>query len=434
MSVLTEKQFTEALPSSLDLFELSPYQTSILLHYYVDVRPLSAITDTSPVEFLIPGAGSDYMDLAKTRLVVNLKVKHTDNTPLAAKEKVGPVNLLLASLWSAVSVAFQGQQVNINNAAYPYKAMFKTLLQYGADAKTSQLETQLFYTDNGDDQSDWNSVDPYSGGNDGLINRGLFIAKSKRLSLSGPLMEDVFEFKNKLVNGVDVGIKLFRSSVPFILMSDETTKQYVVELEDVYLKVCKLKVNNALIVAQSKQFESANALYPYMRSEMKVASVAASQMSYTWDNMYLNKCPSRLVVGMVRADAYNGSLTKNPFCFIGEDVEKVTLYLDGTPVPNRGLSPDDVEAYVNMYLWNNIWREDRGLGIKRNEFKIGNALFVFNLESASGDDDYLNLLKSGTLRLEVQFNKALTTTMNIVVMSQMPSLIEIDQTRNVFVK
>lgn len=113
---------------------------------------------------------------------------------LAAKEKVRPVNLLLASLWSAVSVSFQGQRVNINNAANPCKAMFKTLLQYGADAKNSQLETQLFYTDNGDDQSDWNSVDPYAGGNDGVINRGISIAQSKRLSLSGSLMEDVFEF------------------------------------------------------------------------------------------------------------------------------------------------------------------------------------------------------------------------------------------------
>lgn len=61
--VLSDKDFGEVLPSSLDLLEMTQYQTSILQHYYVDVRPLEAITDTSPSEFLISTGGSDYLDL-----------------------------------------------------------------------------------------------------------------------------------------------------------------------------------------------------------------------------------------------------------------------------------------------------------------------------------------------------------------------------------
>ncbi|XP_046381975.2 uncharacterized protein LOC124152932 [Haliotis rufescens] len=435
MSVLTEKEFSEALPNSLDLFELPPYQTSILQHYYENVRPLSVITDSSPVEFQIPNGGKDYIDLSKTRLHVKLKVTHTDKTPLADKEKVGPVNLTLHSLWNQVSVFLQGQQVSSSNAGYPYKALMETVLDYGADTKTSQLTSQLYYKDSGVTVGDFNSADPYAGSNDGLINRGSFIAGSKSLTLTGPLMEDVFGFDRHLVNGVDVGLKLFRSNTTFVLMSDETDKHYTVELQDVYLKVCKLRINDALIVAHNKQFEKANALYPYERSMIKMASVASSSLSFNWDAMFQDEVPSRLVVALVRSDGVNGSYTVNPFCFQGDIVKSMGLYLNGTSVPGRPLESNDVEAYAGLYDWNNEWRKDKGLNLDRTEFSVGHALYVFNLQDIQGDrGEYLNLVKSGNLRLEVQFAQALAHTFNVIALAKFPALIEIDQSRNVFLK
>lgn len=98
MSVLTDKSFTEALPSSLDVFEMPPYQTCITQHFYVNVRPLSAIIDSSPVEFLISNEGSNYQDLKRTRIHVKLRVIHEDGSVQTDKEKVGPINLFLQSL------------------------------------------------------------------------------------------------------------------------------------------------------------------------------------------------------------------------------------------------------------------------------------------------------------------------------------------------
>ncbi|XP_071107357.1 uncharacterized protein F54H12.2-like [Haliotis cracherodii] len=342
MSVLTEKQFTEALPSSLDLFELDPYQTSILQHYYDNVRPPLVITDSSPVEFHINNAGSDFVDFGRTRIHVKLRVTHADISPLADKEKVGPVKLTLQSLWSQISVYLQGQQVSSSNGGYPYKAMMQSLLENGMDAKSSQLQSQLFYKDTGDSVVDFNDPDPYGSGNDGLINRGAFISGSKSVTLSGPLCEDVFNFDRHIVNGVDVGIKLFRSNKSFVLMLGESSKEYNIELQDVYLKVCKLKINDALILAHNNLFEKGNALYPYERSMVKMVSVPSTQLSYTWDNMFLNEMPSRLIVSLVKADGLRGSYTVNPFCFEGDIVKSVGLYLNGTSVPGRPLETDDI--------------------------------------------------------------------------------------------
>ncbi|XP_046546381.1 uncharacterized protein LOC124256429 [Haliotis rubra] len=424
MSVLTEKEFTEALPNSLDLFDLPPYQTSILQHYYENIRPLSVITDSSPVEFHIPNGGKDYINLSQTRLHVKLKVTHIDKTPLADKEKVGPINLTLQSLWSQVSVFLQGQQVSSSNGGYPYKALMETVLDYGTDAKTSQLTTQLYYKDSGDTVDEFNSGDPYAGGNDSLVNRGGFIAGSKSLTLTGPIMEDVFGFQHQLVNGVDVGLKLFRSSTSFVLMSEETNKDYTVELQDVYLKVCKLRINDALIVAHNKQFEKGNAMYPYERSVVKMASVASSSLSFNWDAMFQDEVPSRLIIALVRSNGVNGSYMANPFCFQGDIIKSVGLYLNGTSVPRRPFESDDIKAYASLYDWNNEWRKDKGLNLDSTEFPIGHALYVFNLQDIGADrSEYLNLLKSGNLRLEVQFAQAVAHTFNVIALAKFPALI-----------
>ncbi|XP_041351267.1 uncharacterized protein F54H12.2-like [Gigantopelta aegis] len=434
MSLLTDKDFVEGLPSALDLFTMPPYQTSVFQHYYVDCRPISQITDSSPVEFQIANSGSDYVDLKRSRLHVKLKVSHSDGTVLDKDEHVGPVNLFMQALWSQVAVYLQGQLVSSANNHYPYKAIIETLLNYGADAKQSQLQSQLFYKDKGEVQTDIESTDPITGANSGLLNRGAFIANSKTITMEGALCEDIFNIGRYLVNGVDITIKLFRSSVPFCLMSGKTGQEYMIELQDIYFKICKLKMNSALILTHNKLFEKSNALYPFTKTEVKMSSIPFSQQSYVWDNVYQSHCPGRLVVGFVNGDGVTGSYTKNPFNFQSSFVKTVSLYLDGVSIPGRPVEAEDISAYVNLFEGVNRWGQDSGNYIKRSEFVLGHGLFVFSLEPVFVDSDYLSLIKSGNLRLEVQFKSALKNTVSCIVYGEFPSLIEIDQTRNVFVK
>ncbi len=64
---LFDNMAQECIKSELDLFTVSMTQTSIEKNSYVEIPPLSAITDSSPLEF-IPGTGEDYIDLNKTLL------------------------------------------------------------------------------------------------------------------------------------------------------------------------------------------------------------------------------------------------------------------------------------------------------------------------------------------------------------------------------
>lgn len=97
----------------------------------------------------------------------------------------------------------------VNN--YPWKAYLKTILFSGKDELYSQKQSELFYKDEGN----INDANAYNGGNAGLVMRYAYTQQSKVFELEGNLMEDIFDTDKYLINGVDVYIKLFRSSAPF---------------------------------------------------------------------------------------------------------------------------------------------------------------------------------------------------------------------------
>ncbi|XP_067653350.1 uncharacterized protein F54H12.2-like [Haliotis asinina] len=397
MSLLNDKEFEELVPESLNLFTLPPYQTSVQKHYFVNVRPLSQINDGAPLEFQVNNSGPDYTDLRRTRLHVKVKVTQADGTSLATDENVAPTNLFLQTMFSQLAVYLQNQLVSSTNNHYAYKSMMKVLLGYGEEAKNTQLSTQLFYKDVGDNDADLESSNVTGSSNTGVLARSAFIAESKEFTMSGPLYEDIFDMNRLLPNDVDLTLKMFRSEPKFCLMSSVTAHEFKVHLLDAYLQVCKVKVNPALILAHNTLFEKSNALYPYTKSEVKVTSIPTTQQAHTIDNVS-NPVANRYVVGLVESSSLNGSYTGNPYNFKSSMLKKMALYIDGVSVPGQPVEADDVTCYVNMLDGMGVWNEDKGNGISRSEFLLGNALFVFDIDKMCADSEYLNLVKSGSMK------------------------------------
>ena len=75
------------------------------------------------------------------------KITKANGTALEPNEQVGPVNLFLHSLFSQVDVFLNERLISPSTNTYPYRAMPEALLNYGDDAKSSQLTMSLFYKD-----------------------------------------------------------------------------------------------------------------------------------------------------------------------------------------------------------------------------------------------------------------------------------------------
>ena len=132
---------TEAcLKSELDLFSLPLTQTAVESSRWVFYKPVSSLSDESPIEFCINSQSEDYRDLAHTMLKVSVQLTphNKDSDSLVA-----PVNNFLHSIFNQVDVYFNQKLVSPPNNIYPYRAYIETLLNYGPAAKASHLTTNL---------------------------------------------------------------------------------------------------------------------------------------------------------------------------------------------------------------------------------------------------------------------------------------------------
>ena len=412
MSIFNEEEFREGLVSELELFDLPGSQTSVNEVYYEEIRPLSAVSGEGPYEFRVNGQhSSDYLDLRNSQLYVRLKVQKADGTDLTT-EKVGPANLFLQSLFSATEVTLQNK-ASITNNYNPYRAYIHTLLNYGQDALSSQIQTQGWFIDDSDSPG---VTDP-SGTNNGLYERSKTIQKSQTLDIQGPIFHDLFSLDRYLLNQVDVKLKVYRSPASFVLLAKDASTNFKIHIEDIYVLARKIRVNPAVLYGHSKILEKKNALYPYTKVECRSQSVATGSASFQWDNLFQGQKPEKVIIGFVKSKALNGDYTTNPFNFENCGINHIALYADGLPVGGNPLKLDFTQAggtaimraYSNLLMSAGKWRQDEGNALDLKHFISGSTLFAFQLEpDFSHHGEFLALVKNGNVRLEVQFSSGLS--------------------------
>ena len=245
--------------SKLALFQKPYIESSVEEVQYINFLPTSTISDGSVIEFRIPGTSAEYIDLKRSRLKVKAKIVKGDDTPIGQGSNVGLVNLSLASLFRQVDVQMQDKLVSSEiNICYPYKAMMDVLLRYGFDVKEGPLQSELYYKDTGN----MDAVPPRN--NSGLMSRVAYTANGNEVTLEGPVHTDMFQQDRVILNGVKIVTKFHPSSTKFTLMTGDA-EEYKVQITSAILRVCHVKVSNAVILAQNEALNVSPALYPFWK-------------------------------------------------------------------------------------------------------------------------------------------------------------------------
>ncbi|XP_069101549.1 uncharacterized protein F54H12.2-like [Argopecten irradians] len=435
MAAINKDFFREAQPSELALFDLPPTQTAVENIYYQDVLPISQITNESSVEFVLSGQnGMELLDLQNTLLYAKVKIVKADGTNISLTEDVGPINLFLPSLFQQVDVSLNGKTVVSTTNYSPYKAYIQSLLRYGREAKNTQLGTQIWERD---DEGDMDESSPRNGTNGALLKRAQCFQGSRVVDMVGPVCHDLFRMDRYLINQVNVGIKLYRSKPAFSLLSGDVAPDYRIAFDDIRLRVCKVKINPAVIYAQSKALESTNAKYPFTQTMIKQMTIPVGATNFTYDNMFQGMRPNQVVVGFVKSTGATGDYAENPWYFQGYDVTNIGLYIDGIPVggnslkPKYGTDPQTISILRSMLQSTGKWLDDSGSNIERDDIGLGYALYTFDLEPKFRGEQYLTLLKQGNVRLDVTFGTALTETVSCIIYAEYPGYFEVTEARDV---
>ena len=421
--------------SELELFTVPPTNISMEKGSVIEHLPISSVTSSKgPIEFHVSSA-EDYIDVGRTFLYLKVKVKKANGQNLADDAKVGPVNLLLHSLFSQVDVQLNGKLITPSVNTYPYKAYLETLLSYGTEAKECQLGSELWYLDT-DDMNENNPHSEEDYVNEGFVTRGKYVAGSKAVEMMGRLHCDIFQQDRYLMKGVDMNIKLTRSSENFHLMG-EAEATYSTVIEDAVLFVRKVKLNPAIPNEHDKLLSQGKmAKYPVRRGVVTTFTVSQNNHSINQDNVIMGQLPRRIVVGLVKNSAFNGAINENPFQFDNFKVNYLSLFVGGEQFPGKPLTPDFdsdlfLRSYMTLFEGTGMLNDDRGNGIHRDKYKSGFALYAFDLTPDMTEGGHVDLIKHGTIRMEIHFKEALAQTVNVIVYAEYDNLIQIDRARNV---
>lgn len=424
--------------TELDLFSVPPTQTSIESSTFAEYRPISILTDTGPIEFVVPGGGEEYIDLASISIDVTCSIVRGDNGAVVVDtDEVGPVNLTLQSLFSEVDVVMKDTHVATNNDTNPYKAYIMTLLSYGTDSKESQLYCSGYSKDTAGAFNDRSHLTDVAGGNKGLKHRRALFANGTT-ELHGRIFCDLFMQERLMLDGVPIKIKLQRSKDAFSLMSsnDQANRLYKIKIVGCKLIVRKVRLNPSVYIAHMKTLETGNAKFPIRRVVCKSNTIPLGALNTTMETLFTGQLPSRIILGLVRNDAYNGSYGHNPFNFEHFNVKEVKIIKDGQSQIVKPIMVDFtvgqyMDGYLSLFRASGKLYKDCGLDITLREYASGYALYAFDLSPDMNEDCNFNLIREGSLRVDISFATNTPVTLNLISYAEFENIIEVDRNRNV---
>jgi hypothetical protein len=422
----------ETMVSELDIFTPPCIQTSVLGGDWQDYLPVQSISKDGPITFLIPGQGSNYLDLSKTLLYVRFKIKNgSTGGALTENDDVGIVNNTLNSLFSDVKLEMNQTCVSNSNHMNHYRAYLETLFNFNETAKNSHLTSSLFYQDNA------GSFDKLDSKANAL--RKEFVALSKEVELCGRLHCDMLSTNKYLLNDIDVRVTLSRNPANLVVMS-ETDFTPEIEILEASLFVRKVSINPGILIAHSKVLETSTAMYPYKRVELLNHTIAAGTYQKVLENVFMNRMPTRVIFGLVKNSAFSGNVKENPYNFEHFDTNYVSLTVNGR---TQGSAPYRINYKENKYLLPFIFGfygcgiplNDDGFCVGRKDYPEGFCLYSYDLSpDLSSSESHWSIQNQGSCRLELGFAKSLPCVVNLVIFAEFVDCIEVDRNRNIHIQ
>ncbi|KAL4223814.1 hypothetical protein ACF0H5_017279 [Mactra antiquata] len=439
MSAINSDYLVEAQPSELELFNLNPTQTAVEKIYFQQILPIGQITDTSPIQFVVSGQnGMEYIDTRRSFMSIKARIVHSDGSALGDDEYVGPVNLLAHALFEQVDVTIQGKFITSSTGNYPYKAYIQTLLNYGVDAKSSQLTSQCYYKDTPGHLDD---NDGKTGANAGFKLRSALFSKSKKVHMIAPIMHDAFQLDRYILNQTAMNIKFYRAKPEFYLTTDSITPNFKVVIDEMVLNMCKVQVNPAVVFCHSQKLQKTNAKYPYVKTEVRLAAISQGQVNFNIDNVCQGIRPNKIIVAFANSQSVSGSYKSSPWNFQGFGLTELTVSVDNIPVLGNPMrlnfdaksGTDTAEAFHWMFETTGKWLKNEGNDLSQSDIAKGFAVYSFNIEPTYNDRNFLTLVKQGIVRVSANFANPLPTPVTCIVYTEGVGYFEVNQARDVIV-
>jgi hypothetical protein len=415
----------QCAPSGLDLFSIPPINTSVLQITNQPFFPVSGVApDTNTFDFVVAANNPEvYLDLALSRLHLKIRVETQSGENIPTGKDVSLIPLWPQALFKQTDLYLGSKLVSSSTNLYAYRSYLETLLSFSKEAKEEQL----------------NILSHYKGD-------ALAADSRPRLQAYIPLHLDMFQQDRYLLNAVDLRLRLIRQEDTFLLKTVDATNKYRIVIEEIALFMCKVTVSTDILTAHARLLGSRRATYPLNRVWLRSYNLITGSQDALLTNVFLGGLPRRIIIGMIRSDAFNGSLTENPFNFQPFGLSHISCLVNAVQVPLLAFEPDFPSKHVCREYYHLLQTvmgactDQQALGISLKEYThtggnaLGKTLFGFLLQPdvEGGPADTLSPIQQGNMDLRLKFKTALTLNVTVIVYAEFLNSISIDSNRNVY--
>ena len=361
------------------LFNDPPYNTAEDKISWVEYRPtFISQGGYSSIHFHIAGNATQYVDLSQSEMFVQLKIEKI-GAAFGDDDSALPIDQIFHTMWSSVDVSLNQVQVSTSGTNYMYKAAIENLLNYNKVTKEIQLSAIGMTPDTANFSSTKPGQGiPATGSNSGLVaHKELFGDDGHgNCEFTGPLLAEVCNQGQLILDNVDIDINLWPSKDEFQLILDPRTINCKLTIEEIYLNVCKVQVNKYCMSGHMAGLEISKGKYPLQKTVMLTKILPKGSFGETFEDIFQGLVPSKMVVGMVDAEAYSGNFQKNPLKFEPFDTESLGFYVNGEPTPKCPYrfninNNQFLEGLQSLYRVTGKNWEDTDIGITRQMWKEG---------------------------------------------------------------
>jgi hypothetical protein len=420
--------------AELDLFSVPPTQVAIESAEYCEIFPKNTVTNDGPYEFQIT-RDPLFLDLSKNYLHMVAKLTKGDGSDLDALPveqgfNAVPINLFGKTFFKQVKVWLNNKLAYDSSDTYAYRAFLETELNYGTEAKSSHMQSAMYYRDKAGEMETWN--------NDGHTARGALTKQSKIFEIMAPIHSDIFNQERLMLSGMDIRLELHRNSNQFALMSFQASPDVKVSVVSMMWYVRKVKVLPSAALSLEHQLSRHAAKYPLRRVIVKTLHIAGGRKDTPTNTVFMGQIPRRIIMGCLEKNAFFGDFSKNPFNFQPFGIRQVQVIAGGKIYPRSPMmlnfeTNQYTRAYLSLFEALNIGNEDRSNSISYKDYANGYTLFGFDLTPDNADAGHWDLVEDGSTSIKIEFAKDTPEGgLKLVVLGEFDGLLSIDRNRNVF--
>ena len=422
---------------------------------FVKINPFNV--GINPVTFQVDPQ-EDFIDMKESYFEVRLTVKKVAaGANLLEADVIGLANNLVHTLFKQINVRLNGTLISPQTDTYHLKAFIETILNNDRDDGKTILTPEGWYNtlsvpDDGDaDEYTANMFDTttphahYTALSDErktLVRSRLQFLDGNRVAMRFRPYLEVFHLSKLLVPGVQIQIDMYFNNPDLwsIRWAGADALRLTQADVDVRLFLAQVRVTPSVYRELMDDMKSGGkvAAYPTVRGEIRTYSHLNDNRHFECNNPFHNQIPNRLVVALMKQDAFNGDIAHNPFTFKTFNVSTIKQLIRGEEYPYETLelqhdgTSKDQRGYFRFLEATGCLCRRKGNMVLKDDWGHGKrcTLFVFD-NTANGclDSPVLNPKQSGELRLVIDFGANPGKNLTILVYGEFENLMEINGAR-----